>query len=422
MFIIMELDLRLIKMGSNLDKLLEEEKKKTDEKTLKLIEDLQKKRGINEETAIEILKDSKLLDKILFEISKKVVGEVDTIKTIFLCACGRLVEKANLTSYNLFVNDESGVGKDWVTDKTLDILPDGHKIKRTRISPNALTYWHNPKFDPDWTWDGKVLYLEDISSSVFNHEVLKVMASSGSHATILKDQTPYDIEIKGKPVIVVTSAAVTPSPENLRRFTILNLDSSVEQTKAIIERQARLACQGINLEYDERIKTALSFLKRVKVKVPFAEDIVDKFPKENILMRTHFQRFIDYIKASAALHQYQREVDDEGFIEAQKEDYEYARIALLKTSSNQYMIPLTKEQKKLLEIVKNLGESFYSVNDIEPHVTFISDRWLRAQLDKLAGYGFLEKSTTEQDNRNVIAYRYSKITDVSIPTWDELHN
>lgn len=370
-----------------------------------------------------ILGNPDLLKNIIFEVSKKVVGEEDTIKTIYLCSCGRLVENAQHTSYNLFVNDVSGVGKDWVCDKTLDILPNGTKIKRTRISPNLLNYWHNPKTEPEWDWNNKVLYLEDISNTILNHEVFKVMASSGSHATILINQTPFDIEIKGKPVIIITSASATPSPELLRRFQILNLDGSINQTKAIIKRQALLAEQGISLEYDKELIEALNFLKRIKVKVPYADKIADIITVENVLMRTQFARFLDYIKASCALCQYQRDMDKDGFFEATKEDYDNARLMIIKTSSNPFMIPLTRNDKKILEIMKDKFEEFGSIKDIEACITFISERWLRDQLDSLADNNFLIKGTIKGDKKDYIAYKFNQASDFkySIPSWEELH-
>src|SRR3989338_2079953 len=69
------------------------------------------------------------------ELDKKIVGEIEARKVIFLCAAGgRLVENAQIASFNLLVNDEAGTGKDYVTSKTLEILPKEVYIHKTRIS------------------------------------------------------------------------------------------------------------------------------------------------------------------------------------------------------------------------------------------------------------------------------------------------
>lgn len=383
------------------------------------------RRSLTEEEAKTILEDPNIFNYIVEqELSKQIVGERNTIHTIFLCANGRLVENGKYASYNLMVNDESGAGKDWVVDHVLKIIPKENAVKRTRISERVFTYWHNPKFDPDWTWNGKVFYNEDISNSVLNCDVFKVMASSGSFATVLVNQTPYDIEIRGKPVIIITTASANPNPENVRRFTILNLDTSRDQTKAILKRQIEYAKKGHNLDYDEIIMEAQAFLKMVKVKIPYADELnylLDEFiPVKSVLIRTIFERFLDLIKASCAFHQFQRETD-EGFKIADGQDYDIARIALLKLTSNQYMIPLTKDQKKILDVMKQLG-CLSTIEEVSGKITFMSDRWLREQLDKLANYGFLEKDAIakEDSDKKVIAYSYAEIFDISIPTWEEL--
>ncbi|MCK4319018.1 hypothetical protein KAW38_00410 [Candidatus Micrarchaeota archaeon] len=373
----------------------------------------------------EILKDPGLFNLITEkEFNKKIVGELETRKTIFLCACGKWVENNTKTSYNLMINSESGAGKDWVTSSVLEILPEGDYEKRTRITPNVFTYWHNSEYEPEWTWDGKVFYCEDISNEVLNSDVFKVMASGGSHATVLVRQKAVDIKIQGNPVIFITSSSASPSRENLRRFTILNLDESTEQTKAIKERAAKLAQEGKTEQYGEDIRKALGLLERVKVKVPYADKLTEMFPDEQIIIRTHFSRFLDYIRASTALHQKQRKRDDNGYYLAEEQDYNIARLALLKVTSNPQMIPLTKDQRKILSIFEELGkgkleQERYSVSDLEPHITFMSDRWMRVNLDKLTNHGFLKKDVEKRENstKPVMVYCYEGFGRVNIPTW-----
>lgn len=384
------------------------------------------------------------------EIPKKVVGEIETIKTIFLCSCGRLVLNGKKTSFNLMVNDESGAGKDWVTEKTLEIWKgcavkysqmkrkkkdedeieyiekeSPVAIKRTRISETVFTYWHNPKFEPDWTWDGKVFYCEDISNSVLNCDVFKVMASSGSFATIVIDQIPIDIEIKGKPVIIITTASGNPNPENIRRFSIVNLDTDIDQTKAIMEKQATYAMIGRNLDYDEDITTSLGKLEFVKVKIPFAEKLIKLFPYRSLIMRTFFERFLDYIKASAALFQFQRTSDKEGFLVAEPQDYEIAKDAILKLISNRIMIPITRNQRKLVEVMKKLGEGFHKIKDIEGKVSFFNKNNLYENLDVLAEKGILKKDkiimVENEKEKEYIAYAFEDVFGkFSLPTYDEI--
>jgi len=359
------------------------------------------------------------------EFDKRIVGEKESRKVIFLCANGRLVENCQTASYNLLVNDDAGVGKDYVTEAVLSIFPKDFYIHKTRISPAVFTYWHNPKFEPQWTWDGKIFYPEDISESVLNSDVFKVMCSKGSSATIVINQVAYEIDIAGKPIMITTTATATPNPELTRRFVILNLDSSENQTKAIMKRHSEFKKKGIVPEYNQDYTEAMKYLKRVKVKIPFA-DLIDKhFPADNVIMRTHYPRFLDFICASAGFHQYQRQKDKEGFILAEAQDYEIARDCFLKLCSNRFMISLTINQKRILEIFENSPNLKGSVSKLHAIMPFISDRALLTNLGILAGYGLLETSTEKDSwNRDIevysLAQSYKPNERINIPKFDKI--
>jgi len=256
-----------------------------------------------------LLKDPALFEKIDSEFDKTIVGEKPSRQSILLNACGLWVENASIASYNLCINSNSGAGKDYVCKNVLKIFPKENVETRSRISPCAFTYWHSSKWEENFTWDGKILLLLDISNNILNSEVFKLMSSDGTHSTVVIEQRAVDIEIRGKPVIFITTASGTPNNEMLRRFPFLELDETTDQTKAIKQAQAKAAADGKKIEHDPKITSALSKLQRVKVKIPFAEELVEFFPSEHLIMRTHFGRLLDLIKASAALYQYQREKD-----------------------------------------------------------------------------------------------------------------
>lgn len=301
------------------------------------------------EQFMKILQDPKLFDKITInEFDKKIVGEIDARKLIFLCSNGRLVQNNNIASYNLLVNDDAGSGKDHICKNVLEILPKEQYIYKTRITPAVLTYWHNSEKEPDWTWNGKVFYNEDISESVLNSDVFKVMCSSGSNATVVIEQEAVDLEIKGKPVMITTTATSIPNPELTRRFAIVNLSGHKNQTREVMKRHSEFAKNGIVPEYDEDVKDSLKYLQRIKVKIPYAEKIYNHFPDSHVIMRTLYPRFLDLIKASTGLHQHQRKTDKEGYVIADEQDYEIARDGIETIKSNKYMIPLTITQKKIL--------------------------------------------------------------------------
>ena len=381
----------------------------------------------NIEKYAPILRDKELFRKITEdEFDKKIVGEIASRKVIFLCAAGgRLVKNCQTASYNILVNDETGSGKDYITSKVLEMIPKEVYIHKTRISPAVFTYWHNAEKEPDWTWDGKVFYPEDISEVVLNSDVFKVMSSTGSTATIVIKQEAVDLEIKGKPVMITTTATATPSPELIRRFVILNLDSSEKQTEKIMKRHSRFAKDGIIPEYDLSFRDAQGVLRRVMVSIPFADKIDIYFPKKSVIMRTHYPRFLDYIKASAAIHQYQREEID-GFIIAKGQDYDIARECFLKLASNRYMISLTIHQKKILEVFEKNPSLKGNIAELHAnHLSFLSEPALKTNLGILVRYGILQTfSEPDSFNRAREVYcmdgSYKPNEKIELPTYDEI--
>jgi len=395
---------------------------------LNSISEERRRQSLPPQDMLYILKDPNIFYLITEqEFDKKIVGETESRKVIFLCACGRLVENSQVASYNLLVNSESGAGKDYVTSRVLEILPKEHYIKKTRISPTAFTYWHNSAFEPDWTWDGKVFYCEDISEGVLNSDVFKVMCSNGSSATIVIKQRAYEIDISGKPVVITTTASANPNPEAIRRNVLLQLDESVNQTKEIMKRHAEFKKKGIVPEYDSKIIEAQKFLKRVKIKIPYADLLCSYFPEENIIMRTNFPRFLDFISASTALHQFQRQKDMKEFILAEGQDYDIARDCFLKLFSNKYMIPLTRNQKQILNYFDETPSLKGSVSQLynTHEINFISDRALETNLKILVRYGILTTSI-EKDvlNRDVVVYSLNKAYSINeslnLPKFEEI--
>jgi hypothetical protein len=369
-----------------------------------------------EKKYLDILKNPNLFNEItITEFDKKIVGELNARRLIFLCSCGNLVENSQIASYNLLINDEAGTGKDYVTKNALSIWSDKILIYKTRISPTVLTYWHNSKIEPDWTWNGKILYLEDISEGVLNSDVFKVMCSSGSEATIVIEQKAVDIKINGKPVIITTTASAIPNPELIRRFAITNLTESKEQTKEIMYRHSEYAMKGLIPEYNIDITTSLNLLKKSSVQIPYATKIVQHFPKNHAIIRTLYPRFLDFIKASTVLHQYQRKLNQENFLIATEQDYEIARECIETIKSNKYMIPLTINQKKILEVLyenkdnPEITQIKGSLTKLHCIFNFMSLPALQTNLGILAKYGIIETyNTTDTWNRETLGYCLNK--------------
>jgi hypothetical protein len=390
-----------------------------------------------------LLHDPNLLNKLIEECHKKIVREDDTIKAIILFKCGELVENCTPTSFNLFLSEESGVGKDHVLRHTLELFPKECREHRAKISPEVLAYWHNADKEPEWTWDRKSLYLEEVSGSFLDSDTHTAYSSQANYeGIVLVNQKPIELKVNGKPVMFITTASKNPKYDLLRRYAFTSLDDSVDQTKAIIKKQWTNAEKDKKDEYDDNITKALQQLKRVSVKIPFADKVGDVITAKyeiNKILRTTNSRFIDLIKASAALHQYQRDKDSNGYVLATADDYENATAVFKKITQSISTVPITKEKKKLLNIIRKMDEEsnsehvteatpqFHTASEIEPKATFVSKPTLYERLRELANDGYLESELVEREDKKervykAIGYKFKNIYNLELPTKAELLN
>lgn len=379
------------------------------------------KMGMNRDEIVDHLKDPQLMINVVNEIQKQVAGEEDTIIAETIITTTRLVKEAIPEAKNLFLSDKTGLGKDYVTKKTLKVMipPENH-LHVTKMSPEAFTYWHNPRFEPNWTWDDKVIHFEDINQSLLNCSTFKVMSSGGSHAVVVKDQQTLDIPINGKPVMILTSHHANPNDENLRRYPIGGLNSTEEQTDRIKDKIAQKYTGENQIHPDKKLINALHTLLPYKVIIPYAELIQYFFPSDTI-MRTHFQRFLNYICASTVFHQQQREKKN-GCLIATPDDYMIARMVLIYTTSNPKMIPLSKEYREILELLQIANEEL-SVNEIFLLPDFNHSKpWLYRNLPKLCATGIIAKGKKYDDSNHRYndTYYFSDINARAVPTWDEI--
>ena len=390
-----------------------------------------------EDELLEILKDPNLFNKITIEeLNKKIVGEIEARQTIFLVQNMRNVENLSKATDNLMLNAFSGTGKDHISEAIFEILHKDEKEELIRTSPKALAYTRNQTIEPEATWKKTTLRLEDVDNAVLNDTAFKVLSSANPNkintSKVVVKNKSVEFKIEGKPSIILTIADPNPKEETLRRFPICNLDEGRDQTKEILKRQAEYSKLGKSIEYNPDITNALKELKRVKVRIPYADNLVQLFCPENVIVRTHFPRFLDYIKSSCSLHQYQREVDNEDYYIATGQDYDIGRIALMKTTSNILMIPLTKLRKDILKTFENLNLQRQSVEDLEDLNEIkklnITDKWLRVQLDWLTSKGFLLKDKEKRLDESgrtipkpIFIYSYNPIARLEIPTWKELN-
>ena len=369
----------------------------------------------------EHLKDPLLLYNIIKEVQKEgVVGEEDTIAALTLKIMLRFVKDADATSSNIVVSDKSGGGKDFLVKAICKvILPKVDYYHRTGLTEKVFTYWNANK--KDFTWTGKVIHLEDPDEDLIKSQGFKTMASGNSRNTVVKDQKAVDLKVKGKPVIIVTSFNTDIDIEGIRRWDTIRMDTTQRLTELVMKNRllakAGLIKNGVNHDLREGLH---SLLTQRDVRIPFIVKILEVLPV-NLAMRTISGKFADYIKASAILHQFQREKNEDGSINATWDDYDFARFVFAKTGGK-HGVPLNTSEEEFLNILMENGYPM-SVNEIAQKFSR-SKSWIYKNInekDKLKSTGLIYETQEfdEQANKDITKY-YTTVThdgNTLMPSW-----
>jgi len=331
--------------------------------------------------------DVNFLSSIVDAVHKKgVVGEDIAILCLLIKICLRLVKNSDPVSSNLVLSDLSGSGKDWLVKNVCDfVVPFDCFKSYSRVSEKALNY-----FNIDW--DAKVLHLEDIDKDFLNSSVIKTMASSGSRllVTVGVKEGADEIIIVGKPVMLVTSYNAMVDEEGVRRWDYLRLDVTRGQSKAIVRSLVKpVVMKGI--------QKVLHSLASFNVVIPFEKQIVSVLPY-NINMRSEKVKFLDYIRSSAVLFQKFRKVDKNGFLIAERFDYDFARFVFYCFNSSGFS-SLNKQQEELFDLVKSSVENSVPVRYLISNSNLSKDSVYR-YVDRLKLFGLIGVEYKFDDSAN----------------------
>lgn len=340
----------------------------------------------------ELLEKRKLWDYIVDELEKKHAGDIQAKEIILLSAIGRLVENKKPFSFNVIVHSVSSAGKDHLVTSVLELFPKEDIEAYGEISKSVLKYLHDSKKEPFWNYDGKILYLEEITEEILNNEVMKVFTSGLTKSAVTKDLKAEVIEVKGKPVVICTSATTKPSPEILNRFSIVKLDESPEQTKRTYMMEEE--------EYNPEIIKFLSELKPCKVEITnnMRKKIAKYFPNYKPQLRRAFPRFLDIVRAIAVFHQ----GDKTGLIKAEWEDYDLAVRIFRNYRSGVSSIPLKNEDKKIIEFLEKRDEPMSAREILSGTEGILSNMSIYKHLENLKQNEILESFDLRDDFNNPI--------------------
>ncbi len=262
------------------------------------------------EAALSFLKSPNLCERIVEDFKRcGLEGERTTVLVAYLAAVSRKLPEP----LGVLIVARSGAGKSALQDAVCGFVPPEDLVRVTRLTGQALFYK-----DPD-SLKQKLLAIAEEEGAQEAVYSLRTLASD-QHLSIAATRTDPQTgklhtehyEVRGPVSIIVTTTSPEAFDEETRsRFAPLTLDESVEQTRAILERQRRrYSLQGVleqaTAESVRRLHhNAQRLLRSFRVVNPFHGDLT--YPEERLIHRREQQKYLALINAIALLHQHQRE-------------------------------------------------------------------------------------------------------------------
>jgi hypothetical protein len=365
---------------------------------------------------IGVLKDKELFTNIQKQIGKFVNGDVYTVKLDILALCSVYVDNVHIKPH-MMKSGSSSSGKSYTSKAVCKFWKETNRIHMfSSITDKALKYYKAN--DKKWSWDGKLLYVEDASQSFMNSEIVKVLLSDGMAKSLsVVDGKSQVLEVNGKPLMWTTTANVDLGDEMATRFIVSGVDETDKQLGGVLKYQSEIAEGEKSPKYDNSMQNVLKALENVKVIIPYASKLKDIFIATGVQrVKRDYPRFLALIMAHTALYQHQREKDDNGYLIATKEDYDVvAEIFQKKILDNNNFFGLSHREQVGYEKCKTYEGSpfdrkekdsydWFSTKEIVAHHPVVSEVTWRRWLMKFVSLGLLETRTHEEKYNTVSQY------------------
>ena len=326
-----------------------------------------------QQEALALLRDPDLLNRILSDFSRcGVVGEETNKLVGYLAASSRKLDKP----LAIVIQSTSAAGKSSLMDAVLEMMPEDERVQYSAMTGQSLFYMGETNLKH------KILAIAEEEGAENASYALKLLQSEGqiTIASTGKDESTGDMvtkeyHVEGPVMLFFTTTAIDIDEELLNRCTLLTVNESREQTRAIHEAQRRrrtLAGLQSRLEKETLIKlhrNAQKLLRPLAVINPYADQLT--FLDDKTRTRRDHEKYLTLIDTIAFLHQYQRDVKTTtygdkqvSYIEVQLSDIETAN-RLAHEVLGRTLDELPAQTRKLLKLIQNMVQSECEKQSIE---------------------------------------------------------
>ena len=280
-----------------------------------------------QQAALSLLRDPKLLNRILTDFSRcGVVGEETNKLVGYLAASSRKLDRP----LAVIIQSTSAAGKSSLMDAILNLMPEAERVQYSAMTGQSLFYMGETNLKH------KILAIAEEEGAEQASYALKLLQSEGviTIASTGKDEDSGDLvtkeyKVEGPVMLFLTTTAIDIDEELLNRCLVLTVNESREQTRAIHEAQRRrrtlegLQGQLEKTQLAQLHRNAQQLLKPLAVINPYADQLT--FLDDKTRTRRDHEKYLTLIDSIALLHQYQREVKN---VEHNGQVIEYIEVQL----------------------------------------------------------------------------------------------
>jgi DNA primase catalytic core len=260
--------------------------------------------------AMELLRDPRLLERVLEDFEKcGAVGEETNKKVSYLAAVSRLLAKP----LAVVVQSSSSAGKSSLMEAVLDFMPEEHRESYTAMTGQALFYMGQKNLKH------KILAIAEQQGAEAASYPLKLLQSEGklNIASTGKDpvsgkHVTHEYTVEGPVMIFLTTTAHEVDEELMNRCLVLAVNEDREQTQAIHQKQREaqtlegLKARTRRTKIVRLHRNAQRLLRPVDVVIECLKE--RRFPDTMTRTRRDHMKFIALIQAITLLYQHQREI------------------------------------------------------------------------------------------------------------------
>jgi DNA primase catalytic core len=332
------------------------------EKTLTPQEEKLEMTAEEKSAAMELLRDPRLLERVLEDFEKcGVVGEETNKQIGYLAAVSRLLEKP----LAIVVQSASSAGKSSLMEAVLDFMPEEQRENYTAMTGQALFYMGQKNLKH------KILAISEQQGADRASYPLKLLQSEGvlKIASTGKDPVSgklvtHDYEVEGPVMLFLTTTVQDVDEELMNRAIALTVNEDREQTRAIHQRQREARTIEGHLLRRKRAKLINLHRNAQRLLRPITvvnNHDVGEFPDYMTRARRDHNKLLTLIEAIALLHQHQREIKtfaDDGetleYIEATEADVKLAQALADQVGLKPSLDELRPQTRKLLALITEM--------------------------------------------------------------------